>query len=107
MTVFLVAVLFVLAGRMWQLQIVHGEHYAALADGNRMRRLSITAPRGVIRDREGRVLADNRLAFTVAIVPGGLAENREAVVARLSRILGRSPEEIEAALQRSEERRGG
>ena len=92
-------VLLLLASRMWQLQIVHGEHYAALADGNRMRRLSITAPRGVIRDREGRVLADNRLAFTVSIVPGGLAENREAVVARLSRILGRSPEEIEAALQ--------
>src|SRR5690606_29497633 len=62
-------------------------------------RLSIPAPRGVIRDREGRVLADNRLAFTVSIVPGGLVDNREAVVERLSRILGRSPAEIEAALQ--------
>jgi len=95
----LLLVLLLLAGRMWQLQIVHGEHYAALADGNRMRRLSIPAPRGVIRDREGRVLADNRLAFTVSIVPGGLVDNREAVVERLSRILGRSPAEIEAALQ--------
>ena len=95
----LLLVLLLLAGRMWQLQIVHGEHYAALADGNRMRRLSIPAPRGVIRDREGRVLADNRLAFTVSIVPGGLVDNREEVVERLSRILGRSPAEIEAALQ--------
>ncbi|OUN00544.1 MAG: penicillin-binding protein 2 [Firmicutes bacterium ZCTH02-B6] len=95
----LLLVLLLLAGRMWQLQIVHGEHYAALADGNRMRRLSISAPRGAIRDREGRVLADNRLAFTVSIVPGGLVEDREAVVERLGRILGRSPEEIEATLQ--------
>lgn len=98
MTVFLVAVLFVLAGRMWQLQIVHGEHYAALADGNRMRRLSITAPRGVIRDREGRLLADNRLAFTVSVVPGGLTQDRDAVVQRLAGILGKTPAEIEEAL---------
>ena len=95
----LLLVILVLAGRMWHLQIVHGEEYAALADGNRMRRLSITAPRGVIRDRQGRILADNRLAFTVSVVPGGLTENRDEVVARLSDILGMSREDIEAALQ--------
>lgn len=95
----LLLVLLLLTGRMWQLQIVHGEQYAALADGNRMRRLSITAPRGTIRDREGRVLADNRLAFTVSVVPGGLTKDRDVVVDRLAAILGLTIEDIEAALQ--------
>jgi Cell division protein FtsI/penicillin-binding protein 2 len=41
-------VLALLLVRMWQLQIVHGEEYARLADGNRLRRLATTAPRGRI-----------------------------------------------------------
>lgn len=88
-----------LLGRMWQLQIVHGEEYAALADGNRLRRLATTAPRGKIYDRIGRVVADNRLVFTVSVVPGGLTEERDLVVERLGAILGMAPEEIEEALE--------
>lgn len=88
-----------LLGRMWQLQIVHGEQYAELADGNRLRRLATTAPRGKIFDREGRVVADNRLVFTVSIVPGGLSDDRDSVVRRLSAILSMEREEIEDALE--------
>ena len=88
-----------LLGRMWQLQIVHGEEYAALADGNRLRRLATTAPRGKIYDRIGRVVADNRLVLTVSVVPGGLTEERDLVVERLGAILGMAPEEIEEALE--------
>lgn len=91
--------LMALAGRLWQLQIVRGEDYAALADGNRMRRLSITAPRGIIRDRSGRILADNRLAFTVSVVPGGLQQNAADVVAALARILHVDVETIEDAIE--------
>lgn len=88
-----------LLGRMWQLQIVHGEEYAKLADGNRLRRLATTAPRGKIFDRTGTVLADNRLVFTVSIVPGGLTDDRDRVVQRLSTILGMEPDHIEEALE--------
>lgn len=93
------AVLALLLGRMWYLQIVHGEQYAQLADGNRLRRLSTTAPRGKIYDRTGAVVGDNRLVFTVSIVPGGLTDDREGVIQRLSAILGMEKEEIEEALQ--------
>lgn len=95
-------VLSLLLGRLWQLQVVHGEYYADLADGNRMRRLSITAPRGIIRDRAGRVVADNRLAFTVSVVPGGLQANTDDVVAKLAVILNTDRETIEAALTGAE-----
>lgn len=97
--VLIIVVVALLLGRMWQLQIVHGEEYAQLADGNRMRRLATTAPRGKIYDREGRVVADNRLVFTVSIVPGGLTDERDGVVQRLSTILGMEQEEIEEALE--------
>lgn len=91
-------VLVLLLGRLWQLQVVQGEYYADLADGNRMRRLSISAPRGIIRDRADRVLADNRLAFTVSVVPGGLQDNADEVVSKLATILDLDREVIEAAL---------
>lgn len=92
-------VLTLLLGRMWQLQIVHGERYAELADGNRLRRLSTSAPRGSIFDRDGNVLADNRLSFTVSVVPGGLTDDRDGVVRRLATILEMDLDEIEEALQ--------
>lgn len=92
-------VLALLLARMWQLQIVHGEEYARLADGNRLRRLATTAPRGRIFDRNGVVVGDNRLVFTVSIVPGGLTQHREEVIERLSVILDMTREEIEEALQ--------
>src|SRR5690606_10592664 len=90
--------LVVLLGRLWQLQVVHGEYYADLADGNRIRRLSISAPRGIIRDRAGRILADNRLAFTVSVVPGGLQDNADEVVSKLATILDLDRDTIEASL---------
>ena len=46
----------VLAIRLWQIQIVQGEYYLRLAEENRIRVTSITAPRGQIRDRQGRPL---------------------------------------------------
>lgn len=97
-----VVLLAALVGRLWQLQIVRGEEYAALADGNRLRRLAITAPRGIIKDRHGQVLADNRLAFTVSVVPGGLQKDAERVVATLADILQVDVGTIQEALMGTE-----
>jgi penicillin-binding protein 2 len=46
----LVAVLFVsiLGFRLWYLQVLSGDHYTGLANNNRLRNVSIDAPRGVI-----------------------------------------------------------
>jgi len=65
--IFLVLALF--AARLWQLQIVEGEHLRLLSENNRIR-LKRTPPlRGVIYDRHGRMLVDNRPAFNVVLVP--------------------------------------
>lgn len=49
----------VLIGRLGELQVIKGEYYRNLAEGNRVRRVPIVAARGKILDRNGIVLVDN------------------------------------------------
>src|SRR6476469_1137440 len=53
--------------RLYVLQVVRGERYAELAENQRRRRLPIPAPRGVIFDREGRVIVDSRPIYNVIL----------------------------------------
>jgi penicillin-binding protein 2 len=64
----LVVVLLGLLGvRLYVLQVVRGERYAEIAENQRRRHLPIPAPRGVIFDREGRVLVDSRPIYNVIL----------------------------------------
>jgi penicillin-binding protein 2 len=76
--------------RLYALQIVHGADYRDQADNNRFREITIPAPRGVIYDRQHVVLARNRPAYTVGIVPADLPDPtlRTEVLARLASLLG-------------------
>lgn len=51
---------FIILGRLIELQIVKGDYFRGLAEGNRIRRVPITAPRGKIYARGGEVLVGNR-----------------------------------------------
>ena len=62
-----VLMLGVLCVRLYVLQVVRGERYAEIAENQRRRRLPIPAPRGVIFDREGRVLVDSRPIYNVIL----------------------------------------
>lgn len=53
--------------RLYVLQVVRGERYAEIAENQRRRRLPIPAPRGVIFDREGKVLVDSRPIYNVIL----------------------------------------
>jgi len=57
-----------LASRLWYLQILNGEKYADLSRGNRVRVVAQEAPRGVIYDRNGIALADNRPAYQLQLI---------------------------------------
>lgn len=54
---------FILFLRLFHLQIISGASNRQLADGNRIQKKLIHAPRGVIYDRNGQVLAANAPAF--------------------------------------------
>lgn len=79
-----IAVLLVLLGGFWRLQIARSEFYTLLAERNRIRTLPIMAPRGLILDREGRVLVDNYPAFSVILVREHIPETKQerAAIAR-------------------------
>ena len=67
--VLIAVTLCLLIGRLWQLQGVEGESFRALSENNRLR-LKRTPPlRGIIYDRQMRVLVDNRPAFNIVLVP--------------------------------------
>jgi penicillin-binding protein 2 len=50
----------ILIGRLIELQIIKGDYYRDLAEGNRIRRVPITAPRGTILARGGELLVGNK-----------------------------------------------
>ncbi len=62
------ACLIFLAAMLTRLQIFQSEQYREMAMNNRIRRVSVNAPRGIIYDRNGRVLAANRPSYDVELV---------------------------------------
>ena len=62
-------VILVLGVRLWYVQIYRGAYYSRIAEHNRMRKIAIPAPRGLIYDRHGRLLLGNRPSFNLLYVP--------------------------------------
>lgn len=68
----IVVFLSLLIGRTAYLQIVKGEYYYSMAEGNRIRNERIEAKRGVIYDRQYRPLVRNTANFMLYFVPSDL-----------------------------------
>ena len=62
-----VAAFAVLILRLIYLQVIRGDEYRLLSLNNRIRLQSIDPPRGLIYDRNGYVVVENRPSFDVAI----------------------------------------
>src|SRR5256884_6944542 len=65
--VLVVLVLTILGVRLYLLQMVWGKYYSEIAQNQRIRLLPIPAPRGVIFDRNGKVLVDSRPIYDVIL----------------------------------------
>jgi penicillin-binding protein 2 len=63
----IVLLLGVLAVRLYVLQVVNGAKYAEVAENQRIRKLTIPAPRGDILDREGHVLVNSAPIYSVLL----------------------------------------
>ncbi|MDO8603403.1 MAG: penicillin-binding protein 2 [Candidatus Omnitrophota bacterium] len=95
------AILFVLTGIwLYYLQIVKGPFYSDLSSRNSIRLLNISAPRGNIYDRQGKLIAGNTLSFGVFIVPQEMDEI-DAEIEKLSGILGVSKSLMERNYKRN------
>ncbi len=95
-----IIIILVLAGfslRVWQITVARYSYYAELAERNQLRKITVYAPRGLITDREGRVLADNENSFsldlyrdktvcaecTINEIAAGLGFDRDELLANL------------------------
>ena len=89
--------------RMFQLEIIKGDYYRSLAEGNRIRLLPIPADRGIIYDRFNRDLLKNVPNFSLAIVPQDFPRNtkeRTQILDQLSYLAGINPADVELLLKK-------
>ena len=95
MGLWLAAAVSTLVFRLVQLQLIGSGEFRERADGNRLRITLEPAPRGLILDRHGEILAANRQAYSVVLYPIKLTRAQtQAVIDRLGRLLALSPLQI-------------
>lgn len=80
----------VLLGRMIQLQLVEYSHYDAVARENITRTVTLPATRGVVRDTHGNVVATNRAAYNLYLIPQYLGPGD---LPRIGELMGLDDEE--------------
>jgi penicillin-binding protein 2 len=88
--------LYLLSG-FWDLQVVNPELYSERADRNRIKSVPVSAPRGKILDRDGRVIVDNRSTFSLMLSRENL---RQEQVAQVLKGLDADPDEVADRLRR-------
>jgi penicillin-binding protein 2 len=99
MTILVMAGFVGLLGQLWYLQALEGGRLQEMSDKNRIRVRPVAAPRGILFDRNGLALVDNRPAFTLSLIPREM-EDRDTVLARLAVLLRIPAGELEESLDR-------
>ncbi|MBI2197509.1 MAG: penicillin-binding protein 2, partial [Candidatus Rokubacteria bacterium] len=99
MTLIVAAGFVCLVGQLWYLQVLEGARFREMSEKNRIRVRPVAAPRGILYDRHGLALVDNRPAFTVSLIPRDM-EDRNSVLARLSILLKVPIAELQEMLAR-------
>src|SRR3954468_19971672 len=78
----------------FRLQVIEHADYAMRSQANRIKPRPVIPGRGLILDRKGRVLADNVPAYRLDVTPEQ-AGDIPTLVARLSKIISLTPDDIE------------
>ena len=95
-------VFFIILGlRLFQMQVLRGSVYHEKSESNHIRQIPLPASRGVISDRNGCVLADNRPSYSLYIVPYEFQKNA-ADAEVIASTLGLSVNEIEKKIKESD-----
>ena len=95
----LVATFMLLAGAFFRTQVIQHEKFQLRAETNRLRPISLTAPRGTIFDREGQVIAENVPGYSVKVLAPS-ADSLRAVIGRIGRFVPVDTADVEEIIQR-------
>ncbi len=86
-------VLLVYLLRVWHLQVLQGAKYRYQSENNRIRLEDIPAPRGIIFDRNGTPLVENRPAYHLLLVREDVKDMNQTV-REVARLCGKNPEDF-------------
>jgi penicillin-binding protein 2 len=78
---------FLVLAYFWKLQILDFQKYWDLAEANKTRTRVLSAPRGLILDRRGDILADNKASFKVSLIRENITGDPESCYASISGLL--------------------
>ena len=97
---FLITLVFsALAVSFWVLQVVQHAMFEELAENNHQRTLALRAPRGVVFDRDGRVLVENRHSFSISIVREHTTDI-DRTIRLLAEVIGMPESGVRAVVER-------
>lgn len=95
----LVGVFALLAAAFFRAQVLENERYVLASEENRLREIPLPAPRGVIYDRNGKVIAENLPGYSISL----LARNEDtlrATMRRIGELAPVTPEQVGASVRR-------
>ena len=94
-----IAVFVVLGGGFWVLQVVQHAKFDEMAENNHQRTLALRAPRGIVFDRNQRVLVVNRRSYSISIMREH-TKDLNRTIRMLSTVLGIDEESIRQTVDR-------
>src|SRR5881227_762096 len=94
-----VVVFSVLAVSFWVLQVVQHAKFEEMAENNHQRTLALRAPRGIVFDRNGQVLVENRHSYSISIVREH-TKDLNHTIELLASVLGNDPARVREIVDR-------
>jgi penicillin-binding protein 2 len=88
-----------LAGAFFRIQVLRSSQWELRANANRIRQLPIPTPRGVLYDREGRILADNLPGYAITLLPQPM-DSARATLERMRRYVELPEDRVSRSLER-------
>lgn len=86
----------VIIGRLFQLQILEYDTYGPLSRQNALRQQNVNPARGLIYDRHGNILVDNKPIYSLTITPASYDKKNTPILADL---LGVSVQEVKKRVE--------
>jgi penicillin-binding protein 2 len=99
-TVLVILAIGVLGLRLWFLQIVNGSIYRLQSENNRIHLQKIPPFRGMIYDRNGLLLVDNRPSYDMYIIPEDI-QDKKKFLDSLDALIGLEPDVIDGKLKKA------
>jgi penicillin-binding protein 2 len=95
----LLGLFLVLLGVFFRTQIIQHSRYTSQSEENRLREVPMPAPRGMIFDRNHKILAENVPGYSVQLLSAS-ADSLRATLTRLAALVPLTPDQIDLAMRR-------